>query len=114
MMCVMQSHIVQALSNTGNVIKPTGVINDLRRIAKHFRLGSQEDAHEFLRYTVDEMQKSCLNGYIRCNQLVTATKKFTIHRTSNVLTLSLKRFASFSGGKLSKFSIRRVWLGCRR
>lgn len=31
MMCVMQSHIVQALSNTGNVIKPTGVINDLRR-----------------------------------------------------------------------------------
>ncbi|XP_040212747.1 ubiquitin carboxyl-terminal hydrolase 42 isoform X4 [Rana temporaria] len=176
MMCVMQSHIVQALSNTGNVIKPTGVINDLRRIAKHFRLGSQEDAHEFLRYTVDEMQKSCLNGYIsygrrtqattfihqvfggclrsrvkclkcksvsdtyedcldialeikashsinqaleefvkaeqlegdnaykcsKCNQLVTATKKFTIHRTSNVLTLSLKRFASFSGGKLSK------------
>ncbi|CAI9535522.1 unnamed protein product, partial [Staurois parvus] len=176
MMCVMQSHIVQALSNTGNVIKPTCVINDLRRIAKHFRLGSQEDAHEFLRYTVDEMQKSCLNGYIsygrstqattfihqvfggclrsrvkclkcksvsdtyedcldialeiksshsinqaleefvkaeqlegdnaykcsKCNQLVTATKKFTIHRTSNVLTLSLKRFASFSGGKLSK------------
>ncbi|XP_018427250.1 PREDICTED: ubiquitin carboxyl-terminal hydrolase 42 [Nanorana parkeri] len=176
MMCVMQSHIVQALSNMGNVIKPTGVINDLRRIAKHFRLGSQEDAHEFLRYTVDEMQKSCLNGYIsygrstqattfihqvfggclrsrvkclkcksvsdtyedcldialeiksshsmnqaleefvkseqlegdnaykcsKCNQLVTATKKFTIHRTSNVLTLSLKRFASFSGGKLSK------------
>ncbi|KAM9305519.1 ubiquitin carboxyl-terminal hydrolase 42 [Gastrophryne carolinensis] len=176
MMCVMQSHIVQALSNSGNAIKPTGVINDLRRIAKHFRLGNQEDAHEFLRYTVDEMQKSCLNGYIscgrstqattfihqvfggclrsrvkclkcksvsdtyedcldialeiksshsinqaleefvkaeqlegdnaykcsKCNQLVTATKKFTIHRTSNVLTLSLKRFASFSGGKLSK------------
>lgn len=29
-------------------------------IAKHFRYGSQEDAHEFLRYTVDAMQKSCL------------------------------------------------------
>lgn len=29
-------------------------------IAKHFRCGNQEDAHEFLRYTVDAMQKSCL------------------------------------------------------
>ena len=31
-------------------------------IGKHFRLGSQEDAHEFLRYFVDSMQKSCLEG----------------------------------------------------
>ncbi|XP_068103417.1 ubiquitin carboxyl-terminal hydrolase 42 [Hyperolius riggenbachi] len=30
MMCVMQCHIIQALSNSGSVIKPTGVINDLR------------------------------------------------------------------------------------
>ncbi|KAG8558033.1 hypothetical protein GDO81_016829 [Engystomops pustulosus] len=176
MMCVMQSHVVQALGNTGGVIKPTNVINDLRRIARHFRYGSQEDAHEFLRYTVEEMQKSCLKGcsnldrhaqtttfihqifggslrsrvkclncksvsdtyddYLdipleiktsysvnkaleqfvkaeqldgdnayscsKCKQLVTATKRFTVHRISNVLTLSLKRFASFSGGKLSK------------
>ncbi|XP_056392001.1 ubiquitin carboxyl-terminal hydrolase 42 isoform X2 [Hyla sarda] len=176
MMCVMQSHVAQALCNSGGVIKPNSVINDLRRIAKHFRYGSQEDAHEFLRYTVEEMQKSCLRGcsnldrhtqtttfvhqifggclrsrvkclncksvsdtydeYLdipleiktshsvtkaleqfvkaeqldgdnayncsKCKQLVTATKKFTIHRISNVLTLSLKRFASFSGGKLSK------------
>lgn len=29
-------------------------------IAKHFRCGNQEDAHEFLRYIVDAMQKSCL------------------------------------------------------
>ncbi|KAM4023904.1 ubiquitin carboxyl-terminal hydrolase 42-like [Anomaloglossus baeobatrachus] len=62
MMCVMQSHVVQALFNSGGVVKPTSVINDLRRIAKHFRYGSQEDAHEFLRYTVEEMQKSCLRG----------------------------------------------------
>ncbi|XP_075174162.1 ubiquitin carboxyl-terminal hydrolase 42 isoform X1 [Anomaloglossus baeobatrachus] len=176
MMCVMQSHVVQTLFNSGGVVKPTSVINDLRRIAKHFRYGSQEDAHEFLRYTVEEMQKSCLRGcsnldrhtqtttfihqifggclrsrvkclncksvsdtydeYLdipleiktshsvnkaleqfvkaeqldgdnayncsKCKQLVTATKRFTVHRISNVLTLSLKRFASFSGGKLSK------------
>ncbi|XP_062998993.1 ubiquitin carboxyl-terminal hydrolase 42 isoform X2 [Elgaria multicarinata webbii] len=176
MMCTMQGHITQALSNSGNVIKPMPVINDLRRIAKHFRFGNQEDAHEFLRYTVDAMQKACLNGsnkldrhtqattfihqifggYLRsrvkcmnckgvsdtfdpyldvtleiksaqsvnkaleqfvkpeqldgenaykcskCKKMVPASKRFTIHRASNVLTLSLKRFANFSGGKITK------------
>lgn len=31
-------------------------------IAKPFRQGRQEDAHEFLRYFVDALQKSCLQG----------------------------------------------------
>ncbi|GCB69931.1 hypothetical protein scyTo_0005569 [Scyliorhinus torazame] len=176
MMCMMQNHITQVFSSSGNVIKPMSVINDLRRIAKHFRFGNQEDAHEFLRYTVDALQKSCLNGsnkldrqtqattmicqifggYLRsrvkclnckgvsdtydpyldialeiktapnitkaleqfvkpeqldgenaykctkCKKMVPASKRFTIHRASNVLTLSLKRFANFTGGKITK------------
>ncbi|XP_023136194.1 ubiquitin carboxyl-terminal hydrolase 42 isoform X1 [Amphiprion ocellaris] len=175
MMCTMQNHIIQVFANSGNVIKPIGVLNELKRIAKHFRYGSQEDAHEFLRYTVDAMQKSCLpgtkldrqtqattfihqvfGGYLRsrvkclnckavsdtfdpfldvtleiktapsvskaleqfvkpeqlddenaykctkCKKMVTASKRFTIHRSSNVLTLSLKRFANFNGGKITK------------
>ena len=40
----------------------------------------------------------------RCKKKVPATKRFTVHRTSNVLTLSLKRFANFSGGKITKVS----------
>ncbi|KAG7260543.1 hypothetical protein CRUP_024735 [Coryphaenoides rupestris] len=175
MMCTMQNHIIQVFANAGNVIKPLGVLNELKRIAKHFRYGSQEDAHEFLRYTVDAMQKSCLpgtkldrqtqatsfihqvfGGYLRsrvkclnckavsdtfdpfldvtleiktapslgkaleqfvkpeqlegenaykctkCKKMVTASKRFTVHRSSNVFTVSLKRFANFSGGKLTK------------
>ncbi|KAM5165091.1 ubiquitin carboxyl-terminal hydrolase 17-like protein 6 [Mantella aurantiaca] len=175
MMCVMQSHIAKALSNTGNVIKPMDVLNNLKHIASHFRLGTQEDAHEFLRYAVDEMQRSCLGDYFsnditpeatfiqqvfggclrsriqclkcrtvsdkyedfldlaleiksshninhaleefvkaeelegdnaykcsKCNELVSASKTLSLHRTSNVLTLALKRFESFNGGKLSK------------
>ncbi|XP_074518711.1 ubiquitin carboxyl-terminal hydrolase 42 isoform X2 [Halichoeres trimaculatus] len=175
MMCTMQNHIIQVFANSGNVIKPIGVLNELKRIAKHFRYGSQEDAHEFLRYTVDAMQKSCLagtkldrqtqattfihqvfGGHLRsrvkclnckavsdtfdpflditleiktalsvskaleqfvkpeqldgenaykctkCKKMVTASKRFTIHRSSNVLTLSLKRFANFTGGKITK------------
>uniref|UniRef100_A0A1A7WC46 Ubiquitin carboxyl-terminal hydrolase n=2 Tax=Iconisemion striatum TaxID=60296 RepID=A0A1A7WC46_9TELE len=176
MICVMQNHIIQAFANTGNAIKPVSFIRDLKKIARHFRFGSQEDAHEFLRYTVDAMQKACLNGYpkldrqtqattlvhqifggflrsrvkcsicksvsdtydpyldiaieirqaanivralelfvkpdflsgenaymcAKCKKKVPATKRFTVHRTSNVLTLSLKRFANFSGGKITK------------
>lgn len=32
-------------------------------IAKHMRRGRQEDSHEFLRYAIDALQKSCLAGY---------------------------------------------------
>ncbi|XP_062031336.1 ubiquitin carboxyl-terminal hydrolase 36 isoform X1 [Lepus europaeus] len=176
MLCVMQNHIVQAFANSGNAIKPVSFIRDLKKIARHFRFGNQEDAHEFLRYTIDAMQKACLNGcakldrqtqattlvhqifggYLRsrvkcslcksvsdtydpyldialeirqaadivralelfvtpdvlsgenaymcarCKKKVPASKRFSIHRTSNVLTLSLKRFANFSGGKITK------------
>ncbi|XP_015211882.2 ubiquitin carboxyl-terminal hydrolase 36 [Lepisosteus oculatus] len=176
MMCVMQNHIIQAFANTGNAIKPVSFIRDLKKIARHFRFGSQEDAHEFLRYTIDAMQKACLSGYTKldrqtqattlvhqifggylrsrvkcsvcksvsdtydpyldiaveirqaanivralelfvkpdvlsgenaymcakCKKKVPATKRFTVHRPSNVLTLSLKRFANFSGGKITK------------
>lgn len=31
-------------------------------IAKHLRFGQQEDSHEFLRYVIDGMMKSCLSG----------------------------------------------------
>lgn len=38
----------------------------------------------------------------RCSQMVTARKGFSIHRSCNVLTLSLKRFSVFSGEKILK------------
>ena len=30
MMCTMQNHIIQAFANTGNVIKPIVVLNELK------------------------------------------------------------------------------------
>ncbi|XP_073670234.1 uncharacterized protein [Paramisgurnus dabryanus] len=176
MICVMQNHIIQAFANTGSAIKPAFFIRDLKKIARHFRCGSQEDAHEFLRYTIDAMQKACLNGYpkldretqtttlihqifggylrsrvaclecesvsdsyepyldialeigsvvnivqalklfakpdvlcrenaymcAKCNMKVSATRLYTVHRMSNILTLSLKRFASSRGGKITR------------
>ncbi|NXN95568.1 UBP42 hydrolase, partial [Rhinopomastus cyanomelas] len=176
MMCTMETHINQVLCYSVNAIKPTSVINGLKRIGKHFHFGSQEDAHEFLSFTVDALQKACLNGstkldrssqattliyqifggYLRsrvkclnckavsdtfesflditldikavtsvtraleqfvkpeqldgensykcskCKKMVPASKRYTIHRSSNVLTITLKRFANFTGGKINK------------
>uniref|UniRef100_A0A8C0B8H7 USP domain-containing protein n=1 Tax=Buteo japonicus TaxID=224669 RepID=A0A8C0B8H7_9AVES len=62
MMCIMQNHTIQAFANSGNAIKPVSFIRDLKKIAPNIRFGRQEDAHEFLRYTIDAMQKACLNG----------------------------------------------------
>ncbi|XP_065591713.1 ubiquitin carboxyl-terminal hydrolase 36 [Cyrtonyx montezumae] len=176
MMCIMQNHMIQAFANSGNTIKPMSLIRNLKKIAQHFHFGNQEDAHEFLRCTIDAMQKACLSGctrldrqtqattlvhqifggYLRsrvkcsacksvsdtfepyldvsleikqaadvvqalelfvksdvlseenaymctrCKKKVSASKRFTIHRASNVLTLSLKRFANFIGDKITK------------
>ncbi|XP_065540427.1 ubiquitin carboxyl-terminal hydrolase 42-like isoform X1 [Lathamus discolor] len=176
MMCTLEAHINQVLCCSNNAIKPTSVINGLKRIGKHFHYGSQEDAHEFLSFTVDALQKACLNGstkldissqattliyqifggYLRsrvkclnckavsdtyepflditldiktvtsitkaleqfvkpeqldgensykcskCKNMVPASKRYTIHRSSKVLTVSLKRFANFTGGKINK------------
>ncbi|KAM4890511.1 ubiquitin carboxyl-terminal hydrolase 36 [Sylvia borin] len=179
MMCTMQNHTIQAFANSGNAIKPLSIIRDLKKISHNLHFGRQEDAHEFLRYTIDAMQKACLNGYTKldrqtqattlvhqifggylrsrvkclecktvsdtydpyldvtleveraanivralelfvkpeqlggdnayrcsmCRKKVSASKRFTIHRASNVLTISLKRFGSSSslgGRKITK------------
>ncbi|KAJ6539592.1 hypothetical protein B0H19DRAFT_1269897 [Mycena capillaripes] len=41
---------------------PTAISSKLQTIAKHMRKGRQEDSHEFLRYAIDALQKSCLAG----------------------------------------------------
>ncbi|GJJ07167.1 hypothetical protein Clacol_001367 [Clathrus columnatus] len=47
----------------GKAFIPTGMVNNLQRIAKTMRRGRQEDAHEFLRYSIDALQRSCLAGF---------------------------------------------------
>lgn len=44
-------------------ICPDPIVGNITKIAKHFRRGRQEDAHEFLRYLIEAMQKSCLAGF---------------------------------------------------
>lgn len=63
LMCELGRHMTQCFQNSGGVIKPHSILQKLKVIAKHMRWGRQEDAHEFLRYMVDAMNKSCINGH---------------------------------------------------
>ncbi|XP_074707146.1 ubiquitin carboxyl-terminal hydrolase 17-like protein 6 [Strix uralensis] len=172
-MCSMEEHVHTVLHSSGTAIEPWAIIRVLRRIGEHFEADMQEDAHEFLRCTVDAMQRDCLSnldfasqsdtvvhqifgGFLRsrvtclscsavsdsyeafldvpldieaassvpaalqdfvkpeklggencfkcsrCDKMVTASKRFTVHRAPKVLTVCLKRFEFFTSSKISK------------
>ncbi|XP_046856479.1 uncharacterized protein LOC124449586 isoform X3 [Xenia sp. Carnegie-2017] len=63
MLCELQRHVLRTFSHQqSEAIKPLAILHKLKFIAKHLRFGQQEDSHEFLRYVVDGMTKSCLVG----------------------------------------------------
>ncbi|KAI0346869.1 cysteine proteinase [Trametopsis cervina] len=48
---------------SNRALVPYAITSKLQQIAKHMRKGRQEDSHEFLRYAIDALQKSCLAGH---------------------------------------------------
>lgn len=60
MMCTMQNHIIQVFANSGNVIKPIGVLNELK--SKLFSF----DTSSLIQNVLPEMRdrRRCLTGYI--------------------------------------------------
>ncbi|RWS12675.1 ubiquitin carboxyl-terminal hydrolase 36-like protein [Dinothrombium tinctorium] len=80
MICDLEMHVKRLYQNAGGIIKPLNIYQRLKSIAKHFQFGRQEDAHEFLRYVIDHMWKSCISNYeLRANcKLDAASKETTI------------------------------------
>lgn len=54
--------LFKSMSSSSQPIAPNSVVGRLKGIARHMKLGRQEDAHEFLRYFIDSLQKSALSG----------------------------------------------------
>ncbi|KAG5342328.1 hypothetical protein C0989_003458 [Termitomyces sp. Mn162] len=59
MSCSMKRVMVEAYRGS-RPFAPTAITSKLPIIAKHLKRGRQEDSHEFLRYAIDALQKSCL------------------------------------------------------
>ncbi|KAF8639892.1 hypothetical protein AX17_001144 [Amanita inopinata Kibby_2008] len=62
MSCSLRAVAVKSYT-TSHAFTPVPITERLQMIAKHMRRGRQEDSHEFLRYAIDALQKSCLAGY---------------------------------------------------
>lgn len=58
-------------------IKPYLVYSKLRMVCKHLIPGQQEDAHEFLRYLMEAMEKAYLNRYPNSKQFDQYSKETT-------------------------------------
>jgi ubiquitin C-terminal hydrolase len=58
-MHAMESHVRKSLSSSSSAFCPKTIISKLKAIAKHFRMGRQEDSHEFMLHLLDAMEKSC-------------------------------------------------------
>eukprot|EP00250_Pteridium_aquilinum_P017473 c23646_g1_i1 orf=62-1123(+) len=58
-MCSLESHVKQALSAPGRMISPNQLVKNLRCISRSFQVGRQEDAHEYMRYLIEALQKCC-------------------------------------------------------
>ncbi|KAG5440384.1 hypothetical protein PCK2_000517 [Pneumocystis canis] len=65
--CRMEEHISKCYPVDGarpvNAFKPLGIVSALKWISKRFQPYRQEDAHEFLRCLLGEMQRSCIDAY---------------------------------------------------
>ncbi|XP_036032904.1 ubiquitin carboxyl-terminal hydrolase 17-like protein 6 [Onychomys torridus] len=55
-MCAMETHVTQSLHHSGDVMQPS------KKLTATFHKGKQEDAHEFLMFTLNTMHESCLRG----------------------------------------------------
>ncbi|KAL0580075.1 hypothetical protein V5O48_001934 [Marasmius crinis-equi] len=62
MICNLRSVAAQSFKSP-SPFSPHLITSKLQLIAKHMRRGRQEDSHEFLRYAIDALQRSCLAGY---------------------------------------------------
>lgn len=75
--CAMAKTLLASQSSNQGAIKPYLVYSKLRLVCKHLVLGRQEDAHEFLRYLVEAMEKSYLARFKNSKEFDQLTKETT-------------------------------------
>jgi ubiquitin C-terminal hydrolase len=60
-LCAFERHIKLCFTTGAKAVEPNEILKNIKHINKKYRIGRQEDAHEFLRDLMESFQKSCLN-----------------------------------------------------
>lgn len=66
--CAMAKTLITSQHPNSMAIKPVLVYSKLRMVCKHLVPGQQEDAHEFLRYLMEAMEKAYLTRFPKHSQ----------------------------------------------
>lgn len=69
--------VLQSTQSSQCPTKPVQVYSKLKQICRHLVHGHQEDAHEFLRYLMESMEKAYLNRYKNSKDFEQYTKETT-------------------------------------
>lgn len=59
-MCRLMQNVHGSGGSNGRVLQPKEIVMNIRHVSKSFRIGRQEDSHEFFRLLLDSMQRACL------------------------------------------------------
>lgn len=78
-MCALESHVKQALSMSGRVLSPSYLVKNLRCVSRSFQMWRQEDAHEYMRYLIEALQKCCHSLEVS-GGVSSKTQKSLIHK----------------------------------
>lgn len=61
--CSLETQVLQSHKCGGKSITPKEIASNIRKIAPTFRIGRQEDSHEFIRFMIESLQKVSLSKY---------------------------------------------------
>ncbi|KAJ9595297.1 hypothetical protein L9F63_027322, partial [Diploptera punctata] len=75
--CAVNKTLKASQSKSGTIIKPFLIYNKLKFICKHLVHGQQEDAHEFMRYLLESMEKAYLLHFFLNQKLDSYSKETT-------------------------------------